>query len=49
MSYTLITRLGTVRRFYILAVAELYQQIHGGVVVSENILQQDLTTDKTCV
>jgi hypothetical protein len=30
-------------------VAELYQQIHGGVVVSENILQQDLTTDKTCV
>jgi hypothetical protein len=38
MSYTLITRNGTVMQFRIKAVAELYQTINGGVVITQQIL-----------
>lgn len=38
MPYTLITKTGTVKQFYILAVAELYQSINGGVVITQQIL-----------
>jgi hypothetical protein len=42
VQYTLITRTGTVMQFYILAVAELYQSINGGVVISQQILVDEV-------
>lgn len=47
MEYTLITKQGRVRQFYILAVAELYQRLDGGVLIAKNILEEDLTTGIT--
>ena len=41
MNFTLITSTGKVYTFYIQAVAELYQQIHGGVVITQQILNQE--------
>lgn len=38
MKYTLITRTGKVFTFYVQAVAELYQTINGGVIVTGDIL-----------
>lgn len=38
MSYTLITRKGTVMQFYVKSVADLYQSINGGVVITQQIL-----------
>lgn len=38
MKFTLITRKGRVMQFYILAVAELYQAIEGGVVFTQQVL-----------
>ena len=40
MQYTLITRKGRVMQFYVQAVAELYQSIEGGVVISQQIFEQ---------
>ena len=42
MSYTLITRNGTVMQFYIKSVADLYQTINGGVVITQQILVDEL-------
>ena len=42
MQYTLITRKGRVMRFYILAVAELYQALEGGVVFTQQILETEV-------
>ena len=39
MQYTLITGKGKVYTFFIQAVAELYQQCYGGVVFTQQILQ----------
>lgn len=39
MQYTLITKTGKIMQFYIKATAELYQQINGGVVFSQQILE----------
>lgn len=39
MQYTLITKSGKVMQFYIKAVAELYQTINGGVVITPQILE----------
>ena len=39
MKYTLITKNGKVMTFFVKAVAELYQTINGGVVVTEQILE----------
>ena len=41
MTYTLITSKGTVMQFYIKAVADLYQSINGGVVITQQILVDD--------
>jgi len=38
MSYTLITKQGTVMQFYIKSVAELYQTINGGQLITNAIL-----------
>jgi len=38
MQYTLITRTGQIRQFFIRAVADNYQAIYGGVVFSQQIL-----------
>lgn len=40
MKYTLITSKGSVMRFYILAMAELYQSLYGGTVFSADILSE---------
>ena len=39
MPYTLITENGKVMQFFIQSVAELYQTIYGGVVVTQQILE----------
>jgi hypothetical protein len=41
MSYTLITSKGTVMQFYVKAVADLYQSLNGGVVITQQILVDD--------
>ena len=38
MPYTLITKQGAIMQFYIKAVADLYQTINGGVVITQQIL-----------
>jgi hypothetical protein len=38
MKYTLITAKGTVYQFYIKEVAECYQVVYGGVIVTDEIL-----------
>ena len=45
MGYTLITKQGTVMQFYVKSVAELYQSINGGVIVTADILE---TKDVVC-
>jgi len=42
MQYTLITRQGKVMQFYVKAVAELYQSLNGGVVITQQILVDEL-------
>ena len=39
MQYTLITPTGRVMTFYVLAVAELYQVINGGTIVTANVFE----------
>jgi hypothetical protein len=43
MPYTLITKQGRVMQFYIKSVAELYQTINGGVVITQQILVDGTT------
>ncbi len=43
MQYTLITGKGKVYTFFIRAVAEQFQQAYGGVVFSQQILEQAQT------
>ena len=38
MQYTLITKTGRVYTFYVLAVAETYQQAYGGQLITADIL-----------
>jgi hypothetical protein len=38
MRYTLITAKGKLYTFFVLAVAETYQQAYGGVIVTKDIL-----------
>ena len=42
MQYTLITATGKVYTFYVQAVAELYQTINGGVIVTDDILVDEV-------
>lgn len=39
MQYTLITKNGKIMQFYVKSVAELYQQINGGVVLTQQVLE----------
>lgn len=43
MEYTLITKSGRIMQFYIKGVAELYQSLEGGVVFTQQILDEPLT------
>ena len=49
MEYTLITRKGNICRFYVREVAELYQTVYGGVIVTKDIFTKDLTKPKMAV
>ena len=40
MKYTLITRTGKVMQFFVEAMATTYQEIHGGVVFTQQVLEQ---------
>lgn len=46
MQYTLITRNGSIMQFYVKGVAELYRNLNGGVVFTQQVLE---TVDKTKV
>jgi len=41
MQYTLITKSGKIMQFYVKDVAEMYQALNGGVVISQQILQEE--------
>lgn len=43
MQYTLITKSGKILTFFIKATADLYQQAYGGVVITQQIFQQEET------
>ncbi len=43
MQFTLITAQGKIMQFYVKAVAEMYQAINGGVVFSQQVLEQQQT------
>jgi hypothetical protein len=38
MQYTLITSKGNIMQFYVKEVADLYQSLQGGVVITQQIL-----------
>jgi hypothetical protein len=38
MNYTLITATGKLYTFFVLAVAETYQQAYGGTIVTKDVL-----------
>ena len=40
MQYTLILSNGKIMQFYIQSVAELYQSINGGVIVTNEVLKE---------
>jgi len=42
MKYTLIARNGKVFTFFLKAVADTFQQAYGGVVITQQILEQDI-------
>lgn len=46
MQYTLITSNGKVMQFYIQAMAEMYQNLYGGVIVTNDILTKEITHDR---
>lgn len=41
MEYTLITKTGKIMQFYIKAVAECYQDLYGGTIVTADTLVQE--------
>ena len=40
MQFTLITAQGKVMQFYVQSVAEMYRAVNGGVVISQQLLEQ---------
>ena len=40
MNYTLLTANGSIKQFYVQEVADLYQRLYGGVVITSQILDQ---------
>lgn len=47
MQYTLITKTGKIMQFYIKAVADMYQQGLGGVVLTQRVLETQEIVQKT--
>lgn len=45
MNYTLVTKQGRIYTFYIEAAALCYQQAYGGVVFSQQILEEENVED----
>jgi len=43
MQFTLITAQGKIMQFYVRSVAEMYQAVNGGVVFSQQLLEQQET------
>jgi hypothetical protein len=43
MKYTLITANGSIQQFYVKSVADLYCKLYGGVVFTQQILEESLT------
>lgn len=43
MKYTLITKTGKVMQFYVESVANTYKGLYGGVVFTQQILEEPLT------
>lgn len=43
MQYTLITKNGRIMQFFILEVAELYQVLYGGVIVDNQVFENQET------
>ena len=41
MQYTLIMTNGKIMQFYLKGIAELYQQLNGGVIVTNDIFNND--------
>ena len=50
MQYTLITKNGKIMQFYVQSVAEMYRNLYGGVILSEDILvvAEKQQSEKTC-
>lgn len=47
MQYTLITKTGKIMQFYVKSVAELYKEINGGVVFTQQVLNSQENMQKT--
>lgn len=43
MQYTLITKTGRIMQFYVKGVAELYLSLNGGVIVTNEVLNETVT------
>ena len=43
MEYTLITKTGKVMQFYVESVANTYKNLYGGVVFTQQVLNESLT------
>lgn len=43
MKYTLITKNGKIKQFYVESLANLYQEIYGGVVLKQQLENEQLT------
>lgn len=40
MKYTVITKMGKVKQFYIKAVAEMFVSLHGGTLIGEQLIAE---------
>jgi hypothetical protein len=44
MKYTLLLKNGKLLQFYLLSVAEMYKNIYGGVIITDDVLKFDVET-----
>ena len=44
MKYTVITNQGKIKQYYIESVAQMYRQLNGGVVFTQQILEETVDT-----
>jgi len=47
MSYTLVTKNGKIMQFYVKEIADLYQSLTGGVVLTQQLLETAEKEQKT--